>query len=123
MSESNKHNVAPNEIEIKHHLSRSGKVRVYAKVGHALVPVYETQVSRSKRYPNGGAKEIAKAARRVWRHGNRTVDIDCTDPSNPHIHTDECGFDRNASHNLGAYCCTCGWDEAEALFDKRNEIR
>ena len=28
-----------------------------------------------------------------------------------HPHTDECGFDRNGSHNAGHYVCNCGWED------------
>jgi hypothetical protein len=30
-----------------------------------------------------------------------------------HLHTDQCGFDRNASHNAGHYVCGCGWEGLE----------
>lgn len=30
----------------------------------------------------------------------------------PHIQTDECGFDRTASHTEDTYVCTCGWRAA-----------
>lgn len=30
---------------------------------------------------------------------------------NPHVHTDQCGFDRNSSHNERVYVCRCGWRE------------
>ena len=30
-----------------------------------------------------------------------------------HPHTDQCGFDRNGSHNAGHYVCMCGWEDAE----------
>ena len=26
--------------------------------------------------------------------------------------SDDCGFDRNASHSAGEYMCTCGYDHA-----------
>jgi hypothetical protein len=26
-----------------------------------------------------------------------------------HKETDQCGFDRNGSHNAGTYVCGCGW--------------
>jgi len=42
-----------------------------------------------------------------------------------HIQTDNCGFDRNESHNEGCYVCTCGWsenDETFGPFDNANEL-
>ena len=42
-----------------------------------------------------------------------------TDKPNPHPETNECGFDRNGSHNAGHYVCMCGWeDKPNAALDK-----
>lgn len=33
---------------------------------------------------------------------------------NEHVHTKQCGFDRNASHSAGHYVCACGFEDESA---------
>jgi hypothetical protein len=48
--------------------------------------------------------------------------IDAND-SDMHKHTDQCGFDRNGSHNAGRYVCACGFDsETEIRLDSKGVL-
>jgi hypothetical protein len=48
-------------------------------------------------------KMVAEAQERIQQYGRATFDHII------HNHTDQCGFDRNASHTEDTYVCTCGW--------------
>lgn len=54
---------------------------------------------------------------------NRQWDVAAPAPEAEHPATDQCGFDRNASHSAGVYVCACGWQEADAGEEIYKAIR